>query len=130
MAQSLSRCYLGQYHLCFGESRRKHTIASEIKAHIDLLLSESNEAKQVVQIQKYSLSKDVVEELTSMHVSFVELKEKVKSDAESAVDNGSMTLHRIVSRIREERAYEIPELSSIKTVDCFFDAIFPFYSFL
>ena len=82
-------------------------------------------------MESANVSKHIIEELNEMHQEFVEVTEDVKKIVEAAVDNGSMSIKRIVSRTMEERAYTVPErLFSVQNSYEYFQVIQPLYSFL
>ena len=98
------------------ENFGKNEFASRIKTHV----SKSSEAQQKLTIAKALTTDNVARDMRGMNSAFVDLTETVKKEAKIAVDNSSMTVNCIVSRIGEEKAYKIPMLSSVQNLDQFF----------
>ena len=100
------------------------TIASDLKEKLSV------SSKPQVIAGNVQVSKNVVEKLDDLHDSFVSMAGQVKSEVESAVESGSLSVQCLVSRTREYRAYDIPELQSVTTTCNYFNAIYPHYTFL
>ena len=105
------------------------TLANKVRVSTASTISDSNQ--QAGLMESANVSKHIIEELNEMHQEFVEVTEDVKKIVETAVDNGSMSIKRIVSRTMEERAYTVPErLFSVQNSYEYFQVIQPLYSFL
>ena len=108
------------------EKVEENSLASKLKTK----LPKKNSSDHNISVQKVQVSKVLVDKLSGLHRSFVSITEKVKSEVESAVQNGSISISRLVSRTGEEKAYCIPQLQSVRSHIDYFEAIQPFYSFL
>ena len=106
----------------------EHSLASNLKENVPVVLDVSS--KSQVAIKKVKVSKDIVDELSGLHKSFSSITESVKSKVENAVDNGSVTMPRLVSRTKEEGPYCTPMLRNVENPHDYFEAIQPHYSFL
>ena len=72
----------------------------------------------------------VVNKLDKLHTLFLELTSNIKSETESAVENGTITIKKLIQHTQEQRAYKIEQLEKVQTTDDFFNAIHPHYTFL
>ena len=108
------------------EKVKENTLANAIKSKF--LEQPQSEEKQVT--GELEVSEYVVSKLDNLHTSFLELTSDIKSETESAVENGTITMKKLIQHTREKRAYKIEQLQEVQTTDDFFDAIHPHYTFL
>ena len=65
-----------------------------------------------------------------MHTLFLELTSDIKSETESAVEDGTITIKKLIQPTQKKRAYKIEQLEKVQTTDDFFKAIHPHHTFL
>ena len=91
---------------------------------------QSEPEKQVTGDLEIEVSEYVVNKLDNLHTLFLELTSDIKSETESAVENGTITIKELIQHTQEQRAYKIEQLQKIQTIDDFFNTIHPHYTFL
>ena len=74
-------------------------------------------------------SKEVVDELTKLNLSFIRLAVDIKRTVETRVKNGELCLDYLV-RCSAEDVINIPQLDSVKTISEYLKVIEPHYNFL
>ena len=108
------------------EKAEENALANAIESKsLEQPQSEEKQVTGEIEVPEY-----VVNKLDKLHTLFLELTSNIKSETESAVENGTITIKKLIQHTQEQRAYKIEQLQEVQTTDNFFSAIHPHYTFL
>ena len=116
------------------EKAKENALANTIESKFLRLQAvqspEQPQSEEKQETGELEVSEYVVSKLDNLHTSFLELTSDIKSETESAVENGTITMKKLIQHTQEQRAYKIEQLQKVRTTDDFFEAIFDHYTFL
>ena len=113
----------------------QYTLAAEIERnHCSVLCYPTSRSLDLVpleeqEVDEIQVGEEVVAKLEELHDWFVDLRQGTKTEINSAVQNGSLTIEDLVDHVEEQRAYPV-QFESVATTHQFFQAIKPHYTFL